>query len=259
MSAGFYSLKLMSKPLQNKTALVTGGTRGIGEAIVRRLAADGAHIAFTYAKSSAAAQKLADELSKAHGIKIKAYASDATNPANMATLAASVLKDFDSVDILVNNAGIFTAMGAVGEISPTEFEELYAVNVRSTFHLTNALAAKMKKGSRIINIGSCLGERAIGAGMSVYNSSKFAIAGLTRSWAHDLAPRGILVNAVQPGNTNTDMNPDEGEFAEGRKKTIPLGRYGTPAEIAGAVAFFAGADSSYITGETLTVDGGVNA
>lgn len=243
--------------LKGKVALVTGGSRGIGAAIVRRLAKDGASVAFTYSSSKDAADRLAAEVAKATGAKVVGYQADASKVASLGAMVKQVHRDFGSLDILVNNAGVFT-VGPIGETLQDEYEHVMKVNVDAVFATTNAAVPLMKQGARIINISSCLGARA-GAGMSAYVASKFAVNGLTGGWARDLAAKGILVNSVLPGPINTDMNPDEGEFADAMRKQVPLGRYGQPDEISGVVAFLAGPDASYITGATLTVDGGINA
>jgi 3-oxoacyl-[acyl-carrier protein] reductase len=247
----------MRKPLSGKTALVTGGSRGIGAAIVRRMAKEGADVAFTYSKSGKAAGVLVKEVS-AYGIKAKAYRADGAVPKSMPGLVGKVLKDFGRLDILVNNAGVFLG-GRIGEIKAADYERVMRVNVEAVFALTNAAVGKMKPGGRIINISSVLGERAAGPDMGVYNASKFAVTGFSRSWAKDLGPRGILVNAVQPGPIDTELNPATGESAEHQKARTALGRFGRPEEIAGAVAFLSGPDATYITGATLNVDGGMNA
>jgi len=247
----------MRKPLSGKTALVTGGSRGIGAAIVRRMAKEGANVAFTYSKSGKAAGVLVKEVSVC-GIKAKAYPADAAVPKSMPGLVGKVFKDFGRLDILVNNAGVFLG-GKIGEIKAADYERLMRINVDAVFALTNAAVGKMKPGGRIINISSVLGERAAGPDMGVYNASKFAVTGFSRSWAKDLGPRGILVNAVQPGPIDTELNPETGESAEYQKARTALGRFGRPEEIAGAVAFLAGPDATYITGATLNVDGGMNA
>jgi NAD(P)-dependent dehydrogenase (short-subunit alcohol dehydrogenase family) len=248
----------MNQLLAGKVALVTGGSRGIGAAIVQELAAQGAHVALTYSKSSAQAEALVAAITK-NGGKAKAYQADAAMPQKMHSLAEAVLKDFGAIDILVNNAGIFDALGPIGMIDLESYEKVQRVNVDAVVYLTNAVVPHLKAGARIINISSVLGERAGVPGISIYNASKFAVTGLTRSWAKDLGAQGILVNAVQPGPIATEMNPDEGEQAEFMKRQTALGRYGQPHEIAAAVAFLAGPHASYITGALLNVDGGYNA
>jgi 3-oxoacyl-[acyl-carrier protein] reductase len=247
----------MNKPLSNKTALVTGGSRGIGAAIVRRLAKDGADVAFTYNKSAKAARALVKEIS-GYNIKAKAYSANAVSPRSLPRLIDKLLKDFGRLDILVNNAGVFLG-GKIGEIKAGDYERVMRINVDVVFALTNAAVRAMKAGGRIISISSVLGERATGPDMGVYTASKFAVTGFSRSWAKDLGARGILVNAVQPGPIDTELNPESGEGAEAQKARTALGRYGRPEEVAAAVAFLAGPDASYITGATLNVDGGQNA
>ena len=247
----------MRKPLRGKTALVTGGSRGIGAAIVRRMAKEGADVAFTYSKSAKAAAVLVKEVS-AYGIKAKAYLADGAVPKSMPGLVGKVLKDFGRLDILVNNAGVFLG-GRIGEIKAADYERVMRINVDAVFALTNAAVRKMKPGGRIINISSVLGERAAGPDMGVYNASKFAVTGFSRSWAKDLGSQGILVNAVQPGPIDTELNPETGDSADYQKARTSLGRFGRPEEIAGAIAFLAGPDATYITGATLNVDGGWNA
>lgn len=247
----------MRKPLNRKVALVTGGSRGIGAAIVRRLAKEGAQVAFTYSVSAKAAKGLVKELSGL-GVKAKAYAADAAAPKSLPSLVGKVMKDFGRLDILVNNAGTFLS-GKIGDIRAADYERLMRINVDAVFALTNAAVKVMPPGARIINISSVLGERASGPDMGVYNASKFAVTGFSRSWAKDLGDKGILVNAVQPGPINTEMNPETGDHADYMKNLTALGRYGRPEEVAAAVAFLVGPDASYITGATLNVDGGWNA
>lgn len=245
------------KNLAEKTALVTGGTRGIGRATALKLATHGANVAITYGKSKDEAEAVVKEL-LALGVKAKAYAADAAKSHSMEALANQVINDFGGVDILVHNAGMFT-VGNIGEINAEEYSRVFEVNVASVFTLTNALVPKMKTGSRIIIISSILGERAANPGLGIYNASKFAATGFARSWAKDLGAKGILVNAVQPGPINTEMNPEDGEGADYLRSQTVLGRYGKPEEVAAAVHFFASPEASYITGATLNVDGGYNA
>ncbi len=247
----------MSKTLTQKVALVTGGSRGIGAAIVHRLAAEGAQVVFTYSRSRKEAEALVREINRRGG-RAKAYAADASQPKRLPLLLKRVVKEFGKLDILVNNAGVFLG-GKIGAIKAADYERVMRINVDAVFHLTNAAVKVMKPGGRIINIGSVLGERATGPDMSVYNASKFAVAGFTRSWAKDLGGRGILVNAVQPGPIHTEMNPETGAHADFMRSMTALGRYGRTEEVAGAVAFLAGPDATYITGATLNVDGGWNA
>lgn len=243
--------------LQGKVALVTGGARGIGRAICKDLAKHGAYIAFTYSKSAKEAENLVHEIVKAGG-KAKAFLADAREPTRMPLLVEEVMKDFGAIDILVNNAGIFEG-GMAGSIHSDDYERIMRINVDSIFYLTNAAIPHMKRGSRIVMIGSVLGERAAVDNLSIYSTTKFAVTGLGRSFAKDLGSRGILVNVVQPGPIKTDMNPDVGENSERMKGFTALGRYGKPEEVASLVTFLSGEGASYITGATINVDGGWNA
>jgi len=243
--------------LSGKTALITGGSRGIGAATAKRLAVEGASVAITYSKSKDSAEKVVTEITKAGG-KAKSYLADAAKPETMPALVDAVVKDFGTIDILVNNAGQFI-LGNIGESSEAEYRAMMKIYVDSVFMLTNAAVKKMQQGARIINISSCLGARASGAGMSSYAASKFAVSGFTRGWAKDLGSKGILVNAVLPGPIDTEMNPADSAYADFQKGQTALNRYGKAEEIAGAVAFLAGPDATYITGTLLTVDGGWNA
>lgn len=245
------------KPLQSKTAIVTGGSRGIGAAIARKLAADGANVAITYGKSAAEAEKLASEL-VATGIQAKAYQVNAADKTAMAALPDTVQKDFGSIDIIVNNAGVFS-MGAIGDVNDAEYTRVMATNVDGPFALINAATKYLKAGARIINISSALGERAGMPGISLYTASKFAVSGLTRAWAKDFGAKGILVNAILPGPIDTEMNPETSGFADFQRSLTAIGRYGKPDEIGTVAAFLAGPGASYVSGALIAVDGGWNA
>ena len=245
------------KTLHGKTALVTGGSRGIGAATAYQLAQAGANIAITYSSSAESAE---EEVRKLEGLSIlaRAYKADASRPESLPQVVDQVVNDLGDIAILVNNAGAF-ASGRIGEIDYGEYRRIMSINVDALFTTTQAVLKSMPDGGRIINIGSVLGERATTAGLSVYNASKFAVAGLTRSWAKDLASRNILVNVVQPGPIATLMNPEDGQNADYMRGLTALGRYGQPHEVAALVAFLAGPEASYITGTTINVDGGWNA
>jgi 3-oxoacyl-[acyl-carrier protein] reductase len=240
------------KKLSNKVALVTGGSRGIGAATAIKLAQEGANVAITYGKSKDKADAVAKQIN-ALGVKALVIHADAGKPETMAAMVDAVANHFGTLDILVNNAGVFEAYATIGEIDEVQFEHQLSVNVRSVFTVTQAAVKHLKSGGRIINVSSCLGERAIFTGASAYNSTKFAVAGLTRSWAYDLALKNITVNAVLPGPIATDMLQD------GADQLPPMKRAGKPEEVAAAIAFLASDEASYITGATLPVDGGTNA
>lgn len=246
----------MQKRLNNKVALVTGGSRGIGEAIAKRFAKEGAHVAISYEKSKGKAIALVKELEK-EGVQALAVQADQSHAVQAEALVQQVAKHFGRIDILVNNAGIYVG-GAIDDpnLDKEQISRLFPINVGGVVATTRAAVPFMKEGGRIINIGSINGERLIVSGGADYAATKAALAGYTHGWARDLGPKNITVNLVQPGCTETDMNPDNTEFAEVMKKHIPLGRYGKPEEIASAVAFLASDEASYINGTTLTVDGG---
>ncbi|MDT5101941.1 MAG: 3-oxoacyl-[acyl-carrier protein] reductase [Mycobacterium sp.] len=240
--------------LQGRRALVTGASRGIGAEIVRRLAADGAAVAFTYGKSAEEAEKLVAEVTAGDGtaVAIQADSADAEQVAKSVDDAVAAL---GGLDILVNNAGIAT-LGDIETFALAEFDRLVAVNVRAVFTATQRAVPHLGAGGRIINIGSINADRVPVPGLAVYAMTKGAVASLTRGLARELGPRGITVNNVQPGPINTDMNPDSGEIAEGAKQMMAIGRYGQPSDVAAVVAYLAGSDTGYITGANWNVDGG---
>ncbi len=242
----------MTKKLEGKVALVTGGSRGIGAAIAKRLAADGASIALTYGGSKDKAEEVAKDIEKAGG-KAFVLHGDANKPETMQGIADTVVKHYGRIDILVNNAGILEGAAPIQDAPLDALERTLNINVRSVFTLTQAVSKVLPDNGRIINLSSVLGERGIFPGLSIYNMSKFAVNGLTRSWAHDLALRGITVNSILPGPIATDMgNPDAAAVTA-------MKRLGTPEEVAAVAAFLASPDASYVTGAEITVDGGANA
>jgi 3-oxoacyl-[acyl-carrier protein] reductase len=239
--------------LQGRRALVTGASRGIGAEIVRRLAADGAAVAFTYGKSAEEAENLVAEVAgDGTAVAIQADSADAEQVAKSVDDAVAAL---GGLDILVNNAGIAT-LGDIETFALAEFDRLVAVNVRAVFTATQRAVPHLGAGGRIINIGSINADRVPVPGLAVYAMTKGAVASLTRGLARELGPRGITVNNVQPGPINTDMNPDSGEIAEGAKQMMAIGRYGQPSDVAAVVAYLAGSDTGYITGANWNVDGG---
>ncbi|XUW89643.1 SDR family oxidoreductase [Burkholderia sp. M6-3] len=247
----------MNSTLNGKVAFVTGGGRGIGAAIVRRLARDGAAVAFTYKGSAAIANDLAESITAAGGraIALQADAGDAAALTRAVDEAAAAL---GKIDILVNNAGVLL-MGPVDTFSLEDFDKTLEVNVRGVFVAIKAVLPHMGNGGRIVNIGSCNAERMPFAGGAAYAMSKSALQGLVQGLARDLGPRGITVNNVQPGPTDTDMNPESGDFASALHGLMALPRHAHPDEIAGMVAYVVGPDAGFVTGASLTIDGGFNA
>lgn len=240
--------------LTGRRALVTGASRGIGAEIVRRLAADGAAVAFTYGASAAEAEKLAADVASAGGTAV-AIQADSGDPEQVARSVDEAVEKLGGLDILVNNAGV-AYLGDVETFPMEQFDRLLAINVRGVFAAIQRAVPHLGDSGRIINIGSINAERVPGPGLSVYAMSKGAVAGLTRGLARDLGPRGITVNNVQPGPIATDMNPAEGEFADAAREVMALGRYGHPRDVAGVVSYLAGPDAAYITGANWNVDGG---
>jgi 3-oxoacyl-[acyl-carrier protein] reductase len=241
-------------PLAGRRALVTGASRGIGAEIVRRLAADGASVAFTYGASVVDAEKLAAEIAADGGTAV-AIQADSADPRQVAESVDEAVSKLGGLDILVNNAGVAYLAG-IESFPLEEFDRLVAVNVRGMFAAIQRAVPQFGDGARIINIGSINADRVPVGGLSVYAMTKGAVAGLTRGLARELGPRGITVNNVQPGPIATDMNPDEGEFAADAKRVMALGRYGHPRDVAGVVSYLAGPDAAYITGAHWDVDGG---
>ncbi len=246
-----------SSSLSGKVALVQGGSRGIGAAIVKRLAQQGAAVAFTYVSSQAVANELQQQIT-ANGGKALALRADSADAEAVQQAVDATVAHFGRLDILVNNAGVL-AVGPLESFSLEDFDRTLAVNVRSVFVATQAAARHMGQGGRIINIGSTNAERMPFAGGGPYAMSKAALVGLTRGLARDLGPRGITINNVQPGPVDTDMNPATGEFAESLMGFMAVGRYGKVEEIASFVAYLAGPEAAYITGASLTIDGGFAA
>lgn len=245
----------MSDSLSGKVALVTGGSRGIGAAIAERLAADGADVAITYAKSAQAAERVVAAV-KARGVRGEALRADAADGEAASAAVPLVVERLGRLDILVNNAGIFFT-GPVESSSDEEFERMVNVNVRAVFLAGRAAARVMAEGGRIVNIGSIVGETVPFPGIGLYAMSKFAVAGLTRAWARELAPKKITVNCVQPGPIDTDIIPRDPQFVETLRQMVPVGRFGQASEIADVVAMLAAPASAFITGATINVDGGV--
>jgi len=247
----------MSKTLDGKIALVTGGSRGIGAAIAKRLAADGASVAITFTKGADAAASVVKGIERGGGRAIAIQADAADADANKAAVEQAVAV-FGQLDVFVNNAG--TAIPkSFEETTLEELDRLIDVNVRGTLVATQAALKHMKSGGRIIMIGSSVGERVVVPGLVPYSATKGAVKMFTQGLAREVGSRGITVNNVQPGPIDTDLNPAAGEWAVPQKAATALDRYGHVEEVAALVAFVAGPEASYITGANLTVDGGMNA
>ncbi|MGN7877645.1 SDR family NAD(P)-dependent oxidoreductase [Sinorhizobium sp. GL28] len=243
--------------LKNKVALVTGGSRGIGAAIAKRLADEGATVAVTYSQSKAKAEALVAEITKGGG-RALAILADNRDPGAVEAAVGAVAEKHGRIDILVNNAGVFDA-GTVTEVTAEDFDRTIDVNVKAVFLATRAAAAHMPEGGRVISIGSNLAARVPWPGMSLYVLSKSALVGFTKAVARDLGPRGITVNIVHPGSTDTDMNPADGEHAGPQRGLMAIPRFNDATDVAGLVTWLAGPDSRGVTGAEFTIDGGTNA
>jgi 3-oxoacyl-[acyl-carrier protein] reductase len=247
----------MVHPLQQKVALVTGGSRGIGAAIAKRLAADGAKVAITYSKGADAAASVVSAIEQAGG-KAIAIQADAAEIGAVQVAVEKTVAAFGGIDVLVNNAG--TAIPKrFEETTLEEIDRMIDINVRGTLAVTQAALKHMKRGGRIIMIGSCVGERVMTPGLVAYSATKGAVKMFTQGLSREVGSRGITVNNIQPGPIDTDLNPASGDWAVPQKAATALDRYGSVDEVAALVAFVAGPESSYITGTNLTVDGGTNA
>jgi 3-oxoacyl-[acyl-carrier protein] reductase len=243
--------------LVGKVALVTGASRGIGAAIAARLAELGADVAITYAQSKERADEVVEAI-KAHGGRGLAIKADSVAADEVVAAVGKVTDEFGRLDVLVNNAGVFP-FGPIDDVSLEEVDRTLGIHARAVFLASQAAVRHMTDGGRIISIGSNLAERVPFSGITLYAMSKSALIGFTKGLARDLGERGITVNLVQPGSTDTDMNPAHGPTADGQRALSALGRYANPTDIADTVAFLSGPRAGTITGSVVTVDGGTNA
>ncbi|MFE0258180.1 SDR family oxidoreductase [Streptomyces sp. NPDC059010] len=238
--------------LLGKVALVTGGSRGIGAATALRLAREGADVAVTYVNGKEAAEEVVGAVQALgrRAVALRADAGDADEAEGAVGRTAEVL---GGLDVLVNNAGV-GVLGPLEGLSLADVDRVLGVNVRGVFLTSRAAAVRMGAGGRIITIGSCMAQHVPGPGGTLYATSKSALIGLTKALARELGPRGITANIVHPGPIDTDMNPADGPYALGQAEMTALGRFGTAEEVAGMVAYLAGAE--YVTGTEFAVDGG---
>lgn len=242
---------------QGKAALVTGGARGIGAAIVRHLASEGADVAFTYATSDRSAEALIDALT-VHGGRLLGLKADSRDPTAIRHAVDQTAETFGRLDILVNNAGVFPA-GPIEDVSLQEIDDTLAIHARAVFITSQAALSHMRAGGRIISIGSCFAQRVPYGGVTLYAMSKSALIGFTKGLAREVGERGVTVNIVDPGSTETDMNSIDGPTVAAELELMAVKRYAQPAEIAAAVGFLAGEESRFITGSSLAIDGGFAA
>ncbi|MEV0731245.1 SDR family oxidoreductase [Polymorphospora sp. NPDC050346] len=246
----------MNDVLDGKVALVTGGGRGIGAAVAMRLAQEGADVAFTFQRNQQRADDVVEQI-KATGRRAVAVRADSADPVAVVAAVDRAAGELGRLDILVNNAGAFL-LGPLEQLSLEEFERTVAVNVRAPFVAAQAAVRHMRAGGRIINIGSNMAERVVFPGFSLYAMSKAALIGLTKALGRELGGRAITVNLVNPGATDTELNPADGPNADAINGFTALGHYARPADVAATVAFLASPDGRYITGATVNVDGGFN-
>ncbi|MDM2591351.1 3-oxoacyl-ACP reductase FabG [Mycobacteroides abscessus] len=247
----------MTSPLKSRRAFVTGGSRGIGAGIVRRLAEDGARVVFTYSSSVQQAADVVDDINEDGGWA-RAVKADVADPDQLGAAIGQAAEELGGLDILVNNAGILS-IGDVDTATLADFDEIVAVNVRAVFAGIKAASPHLTEGGRIVTIGSINGDSSPTANLSLYSMTKAAVAGLTRGLVREFGPRGITINNVQPGPIGTDMNPEDGQLADILRPNIAVGRYGQPRDIASLVSYLVSDEAWYITGTAINIDGGFTA
>ncbi|KOX14041.1 SDR family NAD(P)-dependent oxidoreductase [Nocardiopsis sp. NRRL B-16309] len=243
--------------LESKTALVTGGSRGIGAAVALRLAEAGADVALTYVSNEAAANEVVEKI-RATGRRALALRADNGDAAEAAGAVDRVVQEFGRLDVLVNNAASFPFV-ATDDVTPEQLDQVLAVNVQGPFLTTRAALRHMGEGASVVTIGSNVIEHVPFPGLTLYATSKAALVGMTRGLARELGPRGITVTLLSPGPIDTDANPADGPNADGIRSLIPLGRFGRAEEIADTVVHLAGPGGRFVTGTEIHVDGGINA
>lgn len=248
---------MSSASLAGKVAFVQGGSRGIGAAIARHLAAAGATVAISFARAEQQAHEVVRAIEQAGG-RALALRADSADAAALTGAIDAAARAFGRIDILVNNAAVLT-LAPIDQFALEDFDRTLAVNVRSVFVATQAAARHMGEGGRVITIGSSNADRMPFAGGAVYAMSKSALVGLTKGLSRDLGPRGITVNNVQPGPVDTDMNPADSAFADTLRSQMAIARYGHVDEVASFVVYLAGPQAAYITGASLSIDGGFSA
>ena len=243
-------------PLSGKVALVTGGSRGIGAAIASRLAADGADVTLTYARSPEAADGAVQRIIEAGGTARAIHANALERGAGAAAVG-NVVSRRGRLDILVSNAGV-NIMKPLDQLDDETYDAVFDVNVRASLEVIREAAAAMDRGGRIIAVSATIANHFFAPGLGLYGASKAALNAFVQGWSRDLGPRGITINAIVPGPVDTDMNPSQSDLGQRLHEMVPLGRHGRAEEVAALAGFLAGPESSFITGARIIVDGGMS-